>query len=73
MKPFSVGEQVVVRHGSRGGQQALVVEKQPADVYKVRFPDGALLYYSGAGLLVALATPQSSPPVPTTRDVPSRN
>ena len=57
MKPFSLGEQVVVRYGNRGGQQARVVEKQPADVYKVRFPGGALLYYSGAGLLVALAAP----------------
>ena len=72
MRPFSVGEQVVVRYGSRGGQQARVVEKQPADVYKVRFPDGAHLYYSRTGLLVAPAVPQSSPQGPAAWDVPSR-
>jgi hypothetical protein len=50
MRPFSVGEQVVVRYGAREGQPAEVVETQPAEVYKVRLTDGALLYYSEAGL-----------------------
>jgi hypothetical protein len=50
MRPFCVGEQVVVRYGARQGQTAEVVERQPAEVYKVRLAGGALLYYSEAGL-----------------------
>jgi hypothetical protein len=41
---------VVIRQGDRGGQQALVVETQRAEVYKVQMPDGRVLYYSGQQL-----------------------
>ena len=50
MSLFSVGEQVVVRYGARQGQAAEVVERQPAEVYKVRLTDGALLFYGEGGL-----------------------
>jgi hypothetical protein len=50
MDLFRAGEQVVIRQGDRGGQWALVVQPQRAEVYKVQLPDGTLLYYSGQQL-----------------------
>ena len=50
MAPFSVGEQVLVRQGDRGGQGAEVVASQPAGVYEVKMRDGSLLFYSGRQL-----------------------
>jgi hypothetical protein len=50
MAPFSVGEQVLVRQGDRGGQGAEVVASQPAEVYEVKMRDGSLLFYSGRQL-----------------------
>ncbi|HKI30348.1 MAG TPA: hypothetical protein VKA46_00555 [Gemmataceae bacterium] len=53
MRLFIVGEGVVVRFGERRGQQGEVVEKQPADVHKVRLRDGTFLYFGSASLLGA--------------------
>jgi hypothetical protein len=50
MAPFSVGEQVLVRQGDRGGQGAEVVASQPAGVYEVKMWDGSLLFYGGRQL-----------------------
>lgn len=50
MEPFAVGDQVVIRQGERGGQNAEVVAAQPAEVYQVRRPDGSLGFYSGRQL-----------------------
>ena len=58
MNPFRTGEQVVIRQGDWGGQQALVVESQRAEVYKVQMPDGRVLYYSGQPLRRPHETPQ---------------
>jgi hypothetical protein len=63
----------MVRYGNRGGQEARVVEKQPAEVYKVRFPDGAFLYYSGAGLRLVPGALAAARPVSAAWDLQSRN
>jgi hypothetical protein len=50
MTRFSVGEQVFVRFGREQGQRATIIQSQPADVYKVKVENGAVLFFSGKGL-----------------------
>ena len=50
MAQFALGDRVIVRFGSRQGQMGEVVESQQAQVYRVKFDDGASLLYSGGGL-----------------------
>jgi hypothetical protein len=47
---FTAQEQVIIRYGSRQGQQATVIRTRQADVYEVRVEDGSILFYSGKGL-----------------------
>jgi hypothetical protein len=51
VEPFSVGEHVVIRHGERQGQRGRVVERQPAEVYKVLLGDGTALFFCRQSLL----------------------
>jgi hypothetical protein len=50
MTRFSVGEQAIVRFGREQGQKATIIQSQPADVYKVKVENGAVLFFSGKGL-----------------------
>jgi hypothetical protein len=47
---FSVGDRVVIRYGKHQGQEARIIDRQPADVYKVQVEDGYTLFYSKEGL-----------------------
>jgi hypothetical protein len=47
---FSVGERVIIRYGKRQGETALILQCQPAEVYKVKTKDGAILFFSSKGL-----------------------
>ena len=51
MTRFSVGEQVFVRFGREQGQRAIIIQSKPADVYKVKVENGAVLFFSGKGPL----------------------
>ncbi len=51
MEPFSVGEHVIIRHGGRRGEHGRVVERQPAEVYKVLLADGTALFFCRQSLL----------------------
>ncbi len=50
MDLFSVGEQVIIRFGRPQGKKAQIIQKQTKDIYKVRFEDGTVLYFTGKGL-----------------------
>ena len=50
MDGFRVGEQVLIRWGTRQGKRATIVKCQPANVYTVRVEDGAVLIFTGKGL-----------------------
>jgi hypothetical protein len=50
MTRFTVGDEVIIRFGKHRGQGASIIEKQPADVYKVKVEDGYILFYSEEGL-----------------------
>jgi ribosomal protein L24 len=50
MTRFSVGDEVIIRFGKHQGQEASIIERQPADVYKVKVEDGYILFYSEEGL-----------------------
>lgn len=50
MTRFSVGERVIVLYGRQQGQKATIMASQPAEVYKVKVEDGAVLFFSGKGL-----------------------
>jgi hypothetical protein len=50
MATFSAGEQVVIRFGAQQGQQAEILECQPAGVYKVRAEDGSILFFGSLSL-----------------------
>ena len=50
MTGFSVGEQVVIRFGTRQGQRGKVLATQPGEVYQVKVEDGAVLLFSAKGL-----------------------
>ena len=73
MKPFVVGEQVTIRYGVRQGQEAHVVEKQPAEVYKVRLDDGSCLFFGRASLSPAPVNRLTRQPEPPAWGSPSRN
>jgi ribosomal protein L24 len=47
---FSLGDRVIIRYGKRSGKKATVIKVQPADVYQVKAEDGAILFFSGAGI-----------------------
>jgi hypothetical protein len=49
MTRFSVGDRVVIRYGKYQGQEVRIIERQPADVYKVQVEDGYILFYSEEG------------------------
>jgi len=50
MTQFSVGDRVIIRYGKRSGKKAIVIKVQPAHVYEVKAEDGAILFFSGAGI-----------------------
>ena len=43
---FVVHEPVRIRWGRRRGQVGRVIQRQPARIYQVRFPDGEVLFYA---------------------------
>lgn len=71
MDSFGVGDRVTIRYGERQGQHGLVVERQPAEVYKVRLPDGTALFFSRQSLLREAVEPSTR--LPTPWGAPSRN
>jgi len=73
VEPFIVGEQVVVQYGEWRGQTADVVEKQPAEVYKVRLVGGPVLFFGRASLHAAPSARPIRIPEPVARVLPSRN
>jgi hypothetical protein len=50
MTRFSVGDEVIIRFGKHQGQKASIIERQPANVYRVKVEDGYILFYSEQGL-----------------------
>jgi hypothetical protein len=72
MEPFSIGEHVIIRHGERHGQHGQVVERQRAEVYKVRLGDGTTLFFCRQSLL--REAPEQPTRLPASAcGVPSRN
>jgi hypothetical protein len=62
--PFRVGDRVTIRFGERQGQHGQIVERQPAEVYKVRLPDGTALFFSRQSLLCEAVEPSTRLPAP---------
>jgi ribosomal protein L24 len=50
MEHFVVGDWVVVRFGTKKGNNGIILKIQPADVYSVKVEDGSVLFFSGQGL-----------------------
>lgn len=73
MKPFIVGEQVIIRYGVWQGHEAHVVEQQPAEVYKVRLTDGRFLFFGRASLSPASVNRLTRQPEAASWGSPSRN
>jgi hypothetical protein len=72
VEPFSVGEHVIIRHGERQGQHGQVVERQPAEVYKVLLGDGTALFFCRQSLQHEAAERPTRLPA-SAWGVPSRN
>jgi ribosomal protein L24 len=50
MTRFANGDRVIIRFGTRQGQQGKIIESQPAAVYQVRAEDGSVHFFSEQGL-----------------------
>jgi hypothetical protein len=50
MRPFSVGDHVIIRYGRQQGQRATIMKSRLADDYKVKAEDGSILFFSWKGL-----------------------
>ena len=65
---FAVNDPVRIRWGQRRGQVGRIVQRQPARIYRVRFPDSEELFYAEEGLdrwILGWAGPTVPPPVPS--------
>jgi len=60
MQRFAVGDRVLIRYGKRAGTKATVIKVRPDQDYKVRSEDGAVLFFTGAGLEVDGPPPSNS-------------
>jgi hypothetical protein len=57
MQRFAVGDHVIIRYGKRAGNSATVIKVLPDQSYQVRSEEGAVLFFTGAGLEQDSATP----------------
>ncbi len=57
MQRFAVGDQVIIRYGKRAGTSATVIKVLPDQSYQVRSDEGAVMFFTGAGLERDSATP----------------
>jgi hypothetical protein len=61
MQHFVVGDRVIIRYGKRAGTKATVKKVQPDQAYQVKSEDGAILFFSGAGLEADNSPPPRKP------------
>jgi len=61
MQHFVVGDRVIIRYGKRAGTRATVKKVQPDQAYQVKSEDGAILFFSGAGLEADKSPPPGEP------------
>jgi hypothetical protein len=72
VEPLNVGEQVFIRYGEWEGRSGQVVERQRAEVYKVRLEGGATLFFCRASLSAVPANRMPRPTL-TRQGLPSSN
>jgi hypothetical protein len=51
VREFRLGDQVRTRNGAPGEDAGVIVQCQPACVYRVQLADGTIRYYSGQQLV----------------------